>query len=68
LFLAALDKIPYVDFPELRINKYETTEMPFRYVKSKTGEPVMPEVCPFTFQSETKKHFANVTKGDGGTH
>ncbi|EGX93776.1 DUF431 domain protein [Cordyceps militaris CM01] len=29
----ALDKIDYVDFPELKFNKYESTEMPFRYVK-----------------------------------
>lgn len=39
-----LDKIPYVDYPELRINKNESTEMPFRYVKDKNGQPIMPEV------------------------
>ncbi|KAK9248725.1 SAM-dependent RNA methyltransferase [Lipomyces tetrasporus] len=39
-----LNQIEYVDFPELRWNKYESTEMPFRYVKdSQTGEPIMPE-------------------------
>ncbi|KAK9368727.1 SAM-dependent RNA methyltransferase, partial [Lipomyces kononenkoae] len=38
-----LDKIEYVDFPELRWNKHESTEMPFRYVKDGvTGEPIMP--------------------------
>jgi ribosome biogenesis SPOUT family RNA methylase Rps3 len=41
---APLDKIQYVDYPELRINKNESTEMPFRYVKGKTGESIMPEV------------------------
>jgi ribosome biogenesis SPOUT family RNA methylase Rps3 len=40
-----LDKIPYVDYPELRINKNESTEMPFRYVKGENGESIMPEVC-----------------------
>ena len=39
-----LDKIPYVDFPELRLNAHESTEMPFRYVEDKDGKPVMPEV------------------------
>jgi ribosome biogenesis SPOUT family RNA methylase Rps3 len=40
-----LDQIPYIDFPELRINKHETVEMPFRYVKDGNGQPIMPEVC-----------------------
>ena len=39
-----LDKITYVDYPELRINKNESTEMPFRYVKGENGECIMPEV------------------------
>lgn len=39
-----LDKIPYVDYPELRINKNESTEMPFRYVKGQNGECIMPDV------------------------
>jgi ribosome biogenesis SPOUT family RNA methylase Rps3 len=43
-FIVALDKIDYVDYPELRINKNESTEMPFRYVKGSNGEPIMPEV------------------------
>jgi hypothetical protein len=42
---APLEKIPYVDYPELRINKNESTEMPFRYVKGENGESIMPEVC-----------------------
>lgn len=39
-----LDEIPYVDNPELRLNKHESTQMPFRYVRGEKGEPVMPEV------------------------
>ncbi len=42
--IVPLDDIPYVDYPELRINKNESTEMPFRYVKGKDGQPIMPEV------------------------
>ncbi|OCK83644.1 DUF431-domain-containing protein [Lepidopterella palustris CBS 459.81] len=39
-----LDAIPYIDHPELTINKNESTIMPFRYVKDENGQPVMPEV------------------------
>jgi ribosome biogenesis SPOUT family RNA methylase Rps3 len=39
-----LDKIPSVDFPELKLNEHETTEMPFRYVTDSAGKPIMPEV------------------------
>ena len=42
--IVPLDKIPYVDFPEFRINKNESTEMPFRYVKGENGESILPEV------------------------
>jgi len=38
-----VDKIPYVDNPELKINKNESTEMPFRYVKGDDGKPIMPK-------------------------
>ncbi|RMD39883.1 hypothetical protein DV735_g5249, partial [Chaetothyriales sp. CBS 134920] len=37
-----LDQIPYVDFPELKLGEHESTEMPFRYVTSKDGKPIMP--------------------------
>jgi hypothetical protein len=40
-----LDKIPYLDFPELKFNEHESTQMPFRYVKGTDGNPVMPQVC-----------------------
>ena len=39
-----LDEIPYIDYPEFRINKNESTEMPFRYVKGSDGQCIMPEV------------------------
>ncbi|KAI0164481.1 DUF431-domain-containing protein [Hypoxylon sp. FL1284] len=38
-----LNKIPYTDFPELKFNEHESTQMPFRYVKDKDGNPIMPE-------------------------
>ncbi len=39
-----LDEIPYVDFPELKFDEHESTQMPFRYVKGDDGKPIMPEV------------------------
>ncbi len=39
-----LEKISYVDYPEILINEHERTEMPFRYVKNAQGEPIMPDV------------------------
>ncbi|KAF2846275.1 DUF431-domain-containing protein [Plenodomus tracheiphilus IPT5] len=38
-----VDKIPYIDNPDLKINKNESTQMPFRYVKGQDGQPVMPQ-------------------------
>ncbi|ODV90237.1 hypothetical protein CANCADRAFT_147932 [Tortispora caseinolytica NRRL Y-17796] len=38
-----LDKIPYVTYPEIHINKRETVEMPFRYVADACGKPIMPK-------------------------
>lgn len=40
----ALDKVPYLDFPELKFNEHESTEMPFRYVQGEDGKPIMPKV------------------------
>lgn len=44
-----LDKIPSIDFPELKLNEHETTEMPFRYVTDATGKPIMPEVSDIPY-------------------
>ncbi|KAI9888572.1 MAG: hypothetical protein M1814_006813 [Vezdaea aestivalis] len=37
-----LDKIPFLDFPEIQIDKHESVVMPFRYVKTADGKPVLP--------------------------
>ena len=39
-----LKDIPYIDFPEIKIDEHESTEMPFRYVKDEKGTPIMPLV------------------------
>ncbi|KIO33196.1 hypothetical protein M407DRAFT_241179 [Tulasnella calospora MUT 4182] len=37
-----LNAIPYTDFPTIRFNAKESVEMPFRYIKDASGEPIMP--------------------------
>lgn len=36
--------VPYIDFPELKLDEHESTEMPFRYVRDRDGRPAMPQV------------------------
>ncbi|KAL2261406.1 hypothetical protein VTK26DRAFT_4224 [Humicola hyalothermophila] len=38
-----LDKIPYLDHPEIKFDEHESTQMPFRYVAGEDGQPIMPE-------------------------
>jgi len=38
-----LREIAYLDFPELKFDEHESTEMPFRYVEGADGKPIMPE-------------------------
>lgn len=37
------EDIKFIDYPEIRYNKYESTEMPFRYILDKEGTPILPE-------------------------
>jgi len=55
-----LDKISYVDEPEIRINKNESTEMPFRYVKGKDGKPIMPEGMVDLIKKDSEKGFGGL--------
>lgn len=50
-----LQEINYVDFPELRFSKYESTEMPFRYVTNEKGEPILPEGMFELIQKDSDK-------------
>ncbi|CAH2352074.1 protein arginine N-methyltransferase Sfm1p [[Candida] railenensis] len=36
------ENIKFLDYPEIRFNKYEATEMPFRYITDENGEPILP--------------------------
>ncbi len=43
-----MDRIHWVDYPEITINKNEKVTMPFRYIKGVNGKAIMPEVsCLF---------------------
>lgn len=42
--IVPLESIQYDDYPEIRVNEHERTEMPFRYVKDADGQPIMPPV------------------------
>ena len=44
-----LDEIPYIDHPEIKINKHESTQMPFRYVRDGKGDAIMPSVYRIIF-------------------
>jgi ribosome biogenesis SPOUT family RNA methylase Rps3 len=37
------EDIKFLDYPEIRYNKYESTEMPFRYIVGKDGNPILPQ-------------------------
>lgn len=37
------EDIIFFDYPEFKFNKYEATEMPFRYVTDANGKPILPE-------------------------
>ena len=50
-----LNQIEYVDYPELKIDKHESTQMPFRYIKDENGSPVMPKVSIGTFETAFPK-------------
>ncbi|KUJ15673.1 DUF431-domain-containing protein [Mollisia scopiformis] len=55
-----LDDIEYIDYPELRINKNESTEMPFRYVKGKDGLSIMPEGMIDLIKKDSEKGFGDL--------
>lgn len=42
-----LEQIPYVDYPEIKVDEHEATTMPFRYVQGPDKAPIMPEVLRF---------------------
>ncbi len=41
--VVAFEDIKFLDYPEIKYNKYESTEMPFRYVTDNEGNPILQE-------------------------
>ncbi|KAK7730726.1 hypothetical protein SLS57_001557 [Botryosphaeria dothidea] len=58
--LVPLDKIPFVDNPEIRVDKHESTEMPFRYVTDKNGQPIMPEGMVELIKKDSERGFGDL--------
>ncbi|MCJ1290478.1 hypothetical protein MMC34_002016 [Xylographa carneopallida] len=56
----ALDQISYIDYPELKINKHESTQMPFRYVMDENGKPIMPKGMVDLIKSDSEKGFGDL--------
>lgn len=59
-----LDAIPYVDFPELRLDEHESTEMPFRYVTNDAGQPIMPAGMLELIKADADKGFDSLEFAD----
>ncbi|KAA6410106.1 MAG: putative DUF431 domain [Lasallia pustulata] len=55
-----LEKIPYVDYPEIRVDEHESTEMPFRYVKGRDGLPIMPDGMIDLIKKDSEKGFGEL--------
>ncbi|MCJ1244434.1 hypothetical protein MMC30_001632 [Trapelia coarctata] len=55
-----LETIPYTDYPELKIDEHESTEMPFRYVKDEKGAPLMPEGMIELIKKDSEKGFGDL--------
>ncbi|MCJ1403159.1 hypothetical protein MMC11_006382 [Xylographa trunciseda] len=56
----ALDKIPYIDYPELKIDEHESTQLPFRYVKDDNGKPIMPKGMIDLIKLDSEKGFGDL--------
>lgn len=59
-----LEEISYVDFPELKLDEHESTEMPFRYVADKEGKPIMPEGMIELIKADADKGFDTLEFAD----
>ncbi|KAL1627632.1 hypothetical protein SLS56_006253 [Neofusicoccum ribis] len=55
-----LEEILFVDNPEVRVDKHESTEMPFRYVTDKTGQPIMPDGMIDLIKKDSERGFGDL--------
>lgn len=59
-----LDAIPYVDFPELKLDEHESTEMPFRYMVDQHQNPIMPDGMLDLIKADADKGFDQLEFAD----
>jgi len=52
-----LEQISYVDHPEIKVDEHESTEMPFRYVKDKEGQPILPKGMLEVIKKDSERSF-----------
>lgn len=64
MFPAPLDQIKYIDYPELKLDEHESTEMPFRYVAAKEGGPIMPAGMIDLIKADADKGFDDIELAD----
>ncbi|KAF2461496.1 SAM-dependent RNA methyltransferase [Lineolata rhizophorae] len=55
-----LEGIPYVDYPEIKVNRHESVEMPFRYVQGDDKAPVMPTEMAELIKRDSEKGFGDL--------
>lgn len=48
--------IKFIDYPEIRFNKHEATEMPFRYVLDTSGTPIFPDGMVELIHADNQKN------------
>ena len=51
------ERIKFIDYPEIKFNKYESTEMPFRYVLAEDNKPIFPNGMLDLIKKDTEKSF-----------
>lgn len=56
----ALTQIPYIDHPEIKVSKHESTEMPFRYVVGPDSKPIMPAGMLDLIKKDSEKGFGDL--------
>lgn len=55
-----LEKIEWIDHPEIKVSRIESVEMPFRYVKGKDGKMIVPDGMLDLIKKDSEKGFGDL--------
>lgn len=55
-----LKDLKFIDYPEIRFNKNEATEMPFRYLVDKDGLPILPENMLSLIKADSERSIEDI--------